>query len=202
MLALLNLLCVSLFFWLTFTRERHKALQILFWVLIASVSITFLVFLIFNLFELQRPFLALTLFVMVVVVLIRFLYETFAYKPKTKLDALRKDFRIYQIKILMLPSSRSLYISPYTRDKLDIIIYDSKIKRGWTRVPLPLMRTQYGQEILDELLEAYREERPKIPNPRYPTWRCICGRENQHYVSTCVCGINKQDLQKRKYDRQ
>ena len=25
-------------------------------------------------------------------------------------------------------------------------------------------------------------------------WRCLCGRTNHHYVSTCVCGRHKRDI--------
>lgn len=33
-----------------------------------------------------------------------------------------------------------------------------------------------------------------IVNPKPQTWTCSCGRQNAAYVSTCTCGINKNDI--------
>ena len=45
---------------------------------------------------------------------------------------------------------------------------------------------------------------PKTPGTPYIAtelsdgqWRCTCGRLNQKYVSTCVCGVNKRDVIKK-----
>ncbi|MBR3436140.1 MAG: tetratricopeptide repeat protein, partial [Lachnospiraceae bacterium] len=64
---------------------------------------------------------------------------------------------------------------------------------------------QYGDNALLSLLPQNQsvkessQEKPKEPEYtpiRYSdgSWRCICGRMNDDYVSTCVCGRNKRDV--------
>lgn len=49
-------------------------------------------------------------------------------------------------------------------------------------------QTQFYQEPLDSILstEEYVSDALNAGG-----WQCCCGRANQPYVSTCVCGINK-----------
>lgn len=41
-------------------------------------------------------------------------------------------------------------------------------------------------------LESVEQKEPDSDVPG--TWRCVCGRRNQNYVSTCSCGVNKRDI--------
>lgn len=79
-------------------------------------------------------------------------------------------------------------------DYYHIYLYDKKKQKGWERLPLPELWSKEGEVMLARLLEAYEEENPSPKPPHYPGWTCSCGRENQHYVSTCVCGKSKQDV--------
>ena len=95
---------------------------------------------------------------------------------------------------LKLPR-RGLYLPETFLDMGRVLSYYSKREREWTHVPLPEVRTEKGREFLEQLLQAYADEMPQPPpRPNLPNWHCSCGRENQHYVSTCVCGKNKRDM--------
>ncbi len=43
-------------------------------------------------------------------------------------------------------------------------------------------------------LESVEQNEPDADVPG--TWRCVCGRRNQSYVSTCSCGVNKRDVKR------
>ena len=38
-----------------------------------------------------------------------------------------------------------------------------------------------------------QSEEEKKDNSFSSGWKCVCGRENAHYVSSCACGRNRRD---------
>lgn len=113
----------------------------------------------------------------------------------SELKQIRKEIRKQIItSILFNFLFLDTHIGLITRDYIDLYRFDRKKKKGKVQVPLPRQASVAGKNILDRYLKAYEEENPPPKPPHHPGWTCSCGRENQCYVSTCVCGKSKQDV--------
>ena len=110
----------------------------------------------------------------------------------SELAELRKELKKRHIRYI----TDWIFDVPLHRDDYDyecLYWYDRKKQKGLIQVPFPDLWTPEGRVMLERLLEAYEEENSPPKPPHYPGWTCTCGRENQHYVSTCVCGKSKHD---------
>jgi len=54
------------------------------------------------------------------------------------------------------------------------------------------------QEQKEQIVEIQKTEEQNVQYERKDyadgSWQCVCGRMNQHYISTCACGRSKFDL--------
>ena len=113
----------------------------------------------------------------------------------SELKQIRKEIRRYAIANTIYALLTLDFMYFLTGDSIRIYRYDCKKRRGLTHIPLPSLRSDISKDMLERLLDAYEAENLPQSHLKLPNWTCSCGRENQHYVSTCPCGKSKKDNQ-------
>ena len=96
-----------------------------------------------------------------------------------------KDFKIWVILACLFTAIIRMLIASYL---FSLIRKEGRLIQDFSVLKYEHEKLLASVGGLESLEKAEREA--DIPG----TWRCVCGRRNQAYISTCSCGVNKREI--------